>query len=185
MAHAMSPSNPWRSHAACRQTDHMRTLIARALALVFGFVLPVASSAQVAHPILTLRAGDTVRVWTSTPVEQIGVVAAATSDTLGLRRFNGQPLAIPVASLSHVDVQRGGKRSPLVVIGGVLGGAAIGAVLGAWAGTSLECAGGCQGELDGIAGFLLGGGVGIIGGGIAGGVLGARYKVRRWEKVYP
>ena len=163
----------------------MRTLITRALALALALLLPAALPAQVAHPVLTLRTGDTVRVWTSSPAEQIGVVASATPDTLGLRRFSGEPFVIPVPSLSHVDVQRGTRRSPLVVVAGVLGGAAIGGLLGAWAGAGLECASGCEGDLGGIAGFLLGGAVGIVGGGIAGGTLGARYKVRRWEKVYP
>jgi hypothetical protein len=164
-------------------------IMTRALALVAALALlpalPAALPAQVAHPLLTLRAGDTVRVWTSSPAEQIGVVATATTDTLGLRRFDGQPFAIPVPALSHLDVQRGRKRSPLVIVGGVIGGAAIGAVLGAWAGAGLECAGGCDGEFGGLAGFVIGGTVGIIGGGITGGVLGARYRVRRWERVYP
>ena len=153
--------------------------------LLIALALAPAAGAQVAHPILSLRAGDTVRVWTTSPAEQVGVVTSARADTLGVRRLDGRALAFPVAALSHVDVQRGSRRSPIVIVGGILAGGAIGAVLGAWGGAALECADGCEGEYGGLGGFLVGGTIGTVAGAITGGVLGGRYRSRRWEKVYP
>lgn len=159
----------------------------RRLFLIAGLLLAAGSTAraQTARPLVSLRVGDTVRVWTSSPAEQVGVVAAPPSDSLTIRRLDGRPAAVSLASLSHVDVQRGTKRSPMVVVLGVVGGAAVGMLAGAFSGAALEESGGCNGDLCGLAGFVIGGGVGGIAGGIVGGVLGARYRIRRWEQVYP
>ncbi|HYD55007.1 MAG TPA: hypothetical protein VEA99_20390 [Gemmatimonadaceae bacterium] len=162
--------------------------LARLVTLLSLGALAVLASpldAQRAHPVLSLRTGDTVRVWTSTPVEQVGVLTAAPADSLSLRRFDGRAVAVPVAALSHVDVQRGRKRSPLVIVAGILGGAAVGVVAGGFAGAGLECLGGCSGDLGGLAGMVIGGLGGGVVGAITGGVLGSRYRVRQWQRVFP
>lgn len=146
---------------------------------------PLAAQQTGARPLSTLQVGDTVRVWATSPAEQIGVVAAPVSDSLAIRRRDGRALAFPVGSLSHVDVQRGSRRSTARVIAGVLVGAGLGAVLGATIGVAIEESRGCDGDLCGIAGLLLGGLTGGVGGAIGGGILGARYKTRRWEQIYP
>jgi len=157
------------------------------LVLTTGCLLAAGSpvDAQTARPLLSLRVGDTVRVWTSSPAEQIGIVTTPPSDSLAIRRLDGRPLSVSLAALSHVDVQRGSRRSPVVVTLGIVGGMAVGMLAGGFIGAAIEEAGDCSGDFCGLAGFVLGGGVGAITGGIVGGVLGARYRARRWEQVYP
>lgn len=159
----------------------------RLLLVTVGWLVAAGASAgaQTARPLVSLRVGDTVRVWTSSPAEQVGVVAATTPDTLAIRRLDGRPLSVSLASLSHLDVQRGSKRSPAIITLGIVGGAAVGMITGAFAGAAIEETGDCNGDLCGLAGFVLGGGVGAITGGIVGGILGAKYRTRRWEQLYP
>lgn len=170
-------------------TPHARA--ARALARLFALTslalaLPAAAQAQIARPLLSLRVGDTVRVWTSNPAEQVGVVTTLERDTLGLRRGDGRALTIPLASLSHLDVQRGRRTSAVAVIGGILLGGAAGALAGSFGGAALECLRGCDGEFGGLAGFVIGGAVGtIVGAGSGGIIAGRKFRSRKWEQLHP
>ena len=132
-----------------------------------------------------LRTGDTVRVWAQSPAEQIGAVTRLDADTLGIRRRDGRPFAWSVDSLSHIDVQRGTRRSAGRVLVGTLLGGAAGVVVGAYAGYGIECAFDCEGEYAGLAGGALGALTGGIVGMVTGGIIGGRFRVPRWEKAWP
>jgi len=139
-----------------------------------------------ARPLVTaLRTGDTVRVWAQSPAEQVGAVTRLDADTLGIRRRDGRPFAWAVDSLSHIDVQRGTRRSAARVVIGTLLGGAVGIVGGAYAGYGIESAFDCEGEWAGFAGAALGALTGGIAGMVTGGVIGGRMRVSRWEKVWP
>jgi hypothetical protein len=157
------------------------------LAAVLGCIAAAHADAQGAtRPLVTsLRTGDTVRVWAQSPVEQIGAVTRLDADSLGILRRDGRPFAWRVDSLSHVDVQRGTRRSATRVVVGTLLGGAAGVVAGAYAGYGIECAFDCEGEWAGFAGAALGALTGGIAGMVTGGILGGRWRVPRWEKVWP
>jgi len=164
-----------------------RLLPALRLAACLACIAATQAEAQGAtRPLLSaLRAGDTVRVWARSPAEQVGAVTRLDADTLGIRRNDGRPLAWSVDSLSHIDVQRGTRRSATRVIAGTLLGGAVGFVGGAYAGYGIECAYDCEGEWAGFAGAALGALTGGIAGMITGGIIGGRFRVPRWEKVWP
>lgn len=155
------------------------------LALLLLVAPALGAQQTAARPLSALRAGDTVRVWASSPAEQVGALAAPVADSLAIVRRDGRTVAYPVTMLSRVDVQRGTRRSTGRIILGVIGGAALGTVLGATAGAAIGESSDCTGDLCGLAGFAVGGLVGGVGGGIVGGVVGARWRARRWEPVYP
>jgi len=145
-----------------------------------------ASAQGAARPLVTaLRTGDTVRVWAQSPAEQIGAVTRLDADTLGIRRRDGRPFAWSVASLTHIDVQRGTRRSGGRVLVGTLLGGAVGVIAGAYAGYGIECAFDCEGEYGGLAGGALGALTGGIVGMVTGGIIGGRMRVPRWEKAWP
>jgi hypothetical protein len=155
------------------------------LLLISVIALPgLSAQAPVAHPVLSLRTGDTVRVWTTSPAEQVGVISRLTQDTLGINRLSGGLLSYPIAALSHVDVQRGRRHHAGAIALGIVLGAATGGIAGGLLGAQMECEGDCYGE-GGVVGFLIGGALGIIVGGVGGGIVGAQFKMRRWERVYP
>lgn len=158
----------------------------RLAACLAGITAAHADAQGATRPLVTaLRTGDTVRVWAQSPAEQIGAVTRLDTDTLGIRRRDGRPFAWAVDSLSHIDVQRGTRRSTTRVIAGTLIGGAVGFVGGAYAGYGIECAFDCEGEWAGFAGAALGALTGGIVGMVAGGVVGGRLRVPRWEKVWP
>jgi hypothetical protein len=142
----------------------------------------------------TLRGGDTVRVWATRPPlsRTVAQLSRLASDTLALadvpgRRSLRTELAVPLESVTRLEVQRGRTRSVGWTVGGVLIGLAAGTIVGAYGGVALECGGSCsdQGDLAGILGFVVGGAVGGLAGGIIGGVIGAQRRTRWYPVALP
>jgi hypothetical protein len=166
-----------------------------AIALTAGARPPAIAAAQVVRdaqsPLLSLRPGDTVRVWSSVPplAGMVGLIARLEPDTLALRDLPGRRTlrvgaAIALPALRRLEVRRGQRRSVGWTLTGVVLGMAGGALVGSLAGVALECGGSCsdQGDLAGLAGLVVGGGVGGLAGGIVGGVIGGQRRPR-WQPV--
>lgn len=147
---------------------------------------PLAASAQVAHPLVTLRAGERVRVWTNSPVEQIGTLTAIVGDTLRVQGGDRSFIILRPA-IARLDVQRGTRRSVGAIVVGILLGSAVGTLVGSYAGVLIECSGSCDsgGEYEGLAGGLAGAALGFIAGGAAGGIIGGQRRIPSWERVLP
>jgi hypothetical protein len=166
-----------------------------AIALTAGTRPPAIAAAQVVRdaqsPLLPLRPGDTVLVWSSVPplAGVVGLIARLEPDTLALRDLPGRrtlPVgaAIALPALRRLEVRRGQRRSVGWTLTGVVLGMAGGVLVGSLGGVVLECGGSCsgQGELAGLAGFVVGGAVGGLAGGIVGGVIGGQRRPR-WQPV--
>ena len=156
-----------------------------AVSLVLLLVVPVATFAQVAQPLVRLTVGERVRVWTDTPVEQIGTLVAIAGDTLRVR--GERPFTILRPAIARLDVQRGTRRSTGAIVVGILLGSAVGTLVGSYTGVLIECGGSCDGGdgYEGLAGGLAGATLGFIAGGVAGGIIGGQRRIPRWERVIP
>lgn len=136
-----------------------------------------------------LRSGDTIRVSSNFPYHRRSVVVIThiDRDTLRVGGLEGQRLqrggAIPITSLTRLEVQRGStggshwSRSGASV--GLLGGVLLGGIVGRFA----ECGRHCPNEeYAGWDGLAKGAIVGGLAGGLAGGWLAGRDD-RQWHRV--
>ena len=146
------------------------------------------------------RAGDTVRVWSETPVHRgsKGTVARSSGDTLVLslyspasRTWIDSPLA--TRNVMRLDVFEGRKPSRTRTVIGFASGAALGAGAGgyiAWAMSPLSCNTPCSGETavdDVVSGFVrvgFGALVGAAVGSTVGYLIGHR-PVEHWRRLNP
>ncbi|MEP6689798.1 MAG: hypothetical protein ABJD07_01510, partial [Gemmatimonadaceae bacterium] len=113
-------------------------------------------------------------------------VTALGRDTLALRPLHVTgDVAVPLASLTRLEVKRGSHANALSVIAGVTFGALGGALLGVFVGPVIECGGSCsgRGEFAGLGGALGGLALGGLAGAIGGGILGSHSRVPNWAPV--
>lgn len=162
-----------------------RGILVAALAAALAAAVPTDATAQQAtRPLVALRVGDTLRVWARSPAEQVGTLAAPVGDTLSIVRPDGRRQSFAVASLTHVDVQRGSSRSSGAGVAGALlgigAGFLVGGIMGAW----IDCSNGCDGRRAG-GGFAIGALSGSVLGGIGGHHLLTRRPAATWVQIFP
>ncbi len=117
------------------------------------------------------------------PLQSVGTFWAWGTDSL-IIESNGNALALPLDSVTKLEVSRGQKSHTVAgaIIGSLVGGVAVGAIAIA---TYEECEGGwgCIGDFGPGFAALVGGLVGGLGGGVVGALVGRSIKTDRWQEV--
>ena len=135
-------------------------------ALLLLLLLPLTSLAAEETPAIERRARVRVSARSYAAERVLGNLIAVDADTLVMLKARTVPVALPVASVTRLEVlRRGGRTVRKILVGGVVGGinglafGAVGAVIGA----GLEnCGTDDEDEFCPVGGIVVGGAIGGI-----------------------